>query len=332
VFPPYPNVIIPGAQKAGTSSLAAYLAAHPQCALTTPREPAVFSRAGEAAQPDIYRTYFNADAVASAAARIDASTSYLPDPSAPQRIRAALGPQVKWIVLLRRPSDRAVSGYWHLAKRRHERRSMRQTFLQLPGQLTAALEMEAEAIEPARRSNRVHLAWYEQWYDDPYWHFRYLANSCYSRQLESVLAQFPRDQMLVILLDELAAAPRETYRRVTRFLGIDDHQPSELGQIYHRTRLPRGGRVGQLGQRLITRTGAWTKLESLGLDSWAQRLVARGKPKTPPAVARHLDRLFRQETERVAEHLNRPDLVDRWYPQSQSSSPLEGRGRVKGES
>ena len=39
-----PNLIIPGAQKSGTSSLHAWLADHPQCVMSQPKEPMFFSR------------------------------------------------------------------------------------------------------------------------------------------------------------------------------------------------------------------------------------------------------------------------------------------------
>jgi len=112
-----PNFLIVGAGKSGTTTLADWLRQHPQVFIPAVKELNYF-----AGIPDLlgrpnktWGAYLsNFEPAGDAAAIGEASPSYLSTPDAAARIRDRL-PDVKIIILLRNPVDRAFSSY-HGAK------------------------------------------------------------------------------------------------------------------------------------------------------------------------------------------------------------------------
>src|SRR5262245_16436607 len=115
---PAPNFFIVGAAKAGTTSLHAYLSAHPQVFMPALKEPHYFADfelspefdnfmpviRDQPAYQDLFRGSQGSTAVG------EASPSYLCDPAAAARIKAAI-PDAKIVISLRNPVDRAYSHY-----------------------------------------------------------------------------------------------------------------------------------------------------------------------------------------------------------------------------
>jgi hypothetical protein len=201
---PLPDFLIIGAQKAGTTALYSYLRRHPEITGPAWKEVSFFDRhyhRGEAWYrgnfPLLRRQHTG-----------EASPSYLIHPLAPQRV-AALLPDVRLIVLLRDPVDRALSHYYHEVALGRE-----------PLSFEAALEREEE-----RTRGEV-----ERMLEDPgyfshaWWDFTYRARGRYAEQLERWLAVFRPEQLLVLRSDELAERPGPTYARVLEFLGSAPHE------------------------------------------------------------------------------------------------------------
>jgi hypothetical protein len=135
----------------------------------------------------------------------EASPYYLCHPHAPRRMRERL-PRVKLVALLRNPSERAVSHYFH------ELRKQRETLPILEAMRAEEARIGAEwerLLRDERHVSPVHRA------------FSYKQRGVYVDQLERWWAQFPRDRLLVLESAELFSAPGETLRRVFAFLGID---------------------------------------------------------------------------------------------------------------
>jgi hypothetical protein len=104
-----PDFLVIGAQKAGTTALYAYLRWHPSIAGPFWKEVSFFDRhwaRGEA----WYRGQFPLRSSGKVVG--EASPSYVFHPLAPKRV-FSLVPEVKLIVLLREPGDRAYSQYQH---------------------------------------------------------------------------------------------------------------------------------------------------------------------------------------------------------------------------
>ncbi|WP_287276577.1 MULTISPECIES: sulfotransferase domain-containing protein [unclassified Okeania] len=113
-----PSFIIIGAQKRGTTSLYNYMIEHPQILPASKKELHFFnwvSKPGNRKKPegvDWYLSQFPTIPDGKNLITGEATPDYLVDPHTPQRM-FNLVPDVKLIVLLRNPIDRAVSHYHH---------------------------------------------------------------------------------------------------------------------------------------------------------------------------------------------------------------------------
>ena len=124
-----PDFIIIGAQKSGTTSLYSYLSQHPQL-LPSIRKVVHFFDGGLDASVDTfengeawYRAHFPITKhMKSHRKTFEASPLYIFNPLAPKRIYD-LVPKAKIIALLRNPTERSISHYYH-EKRRTNRESL----------------------------------------------------------------------------------------------------------------------------------------------------------------------------------------------------------------
>ena len=209
-----PDFLILGAQKSGTTSLHKYLSTHPTVVPPLHKEVHYF----DANYPDLdwYRGHF--PAVWQVALRKylkgqktvtgEASPYYIFYPHAPARVRQTL-PDVKLIVLLRNPVDRAYSHYYHQVQRNRE---------------TLGFE-EAIAVEADRMAGEVEKIDA----DESYMSFAhvclsYLARGIYVDQIEKWFEFFPREQMLILDSSRLLHQTQDTYAQVLTFLELPPHQ------------------------------------------------------------------------------------------------------------
>lgn len=201
-MPQLPTFLIAGAMRCGTTSLNAYLREHPEISVGQPKEVHFFDQNYERGI-DWYLQHFP-DADGSRAVG-EATPAYLYFPEVAERIATTL-PEVKILLLLRDPVDRAHSHFWH-------NRSVGREELDFA---------EAIASEPERlERNREYRARYS-----------YLDRGRYGRQLENMLRYIPGERILVQTFDEITSDPTAVYRRTCRFLGVsDDFTPQILGQV-----------------------------------------------------------------------------------------------------
>ncbi|MFL6239524.1 MAG: sulfotransferase family protein [Actinomycetes bacterium] len=197
-----PDFLIVGAMRAGTTSLAAWLAAHPQVFMPADKElhffqPPVWGRR----DVDWYREQFaGADPEQRAG---EATPAYMAHRVFIERM-ASVVPDARLVVSLRNPVERAWSQYRH-AVARGEERSFR------------AVIDEELARDPAdwRTSGMC------------------LARGRYAEQLRALTDYYRRDRVHVVLFEAVTAEPEPAYVAMCRFLGIDDEfRPSVLGQRF----------------------------------------------------------------------------------------------------
>ena len=188
--------IICGAQKGGTSALAAYLNDHPEICMAKRKEVHFFDveinfRGG---QPDysVYHAAFNPKS--SHKITGEATPNYMYWRRAPKRI-CDYNPGMKLIVVLRNPIDRAYS-HWNME------RSRRVEYLSF-----------SEAVKQEEERCRKAL---------PYQHKRYsyVDRGFYLRQLEEIWKYFPRERVLILKNEWLMKQPNETLQKVFNFLGV----------------------------------------------------------------------------------------------------------------
>ena len=185
-----PGFLIIGAQKSGTTSLARALAANPDVHVPAAKEAHYFGEVDDAALDAAAYAMFFADG---GDERIvgEATPEYLALPEAASQIHRLL-PEVRCIAIVRNPVDRAWSHYWH---RRRE------------AGLQASFE-EALAEEEALRRSGTPTP------------LGYVDRGRYAEQIERFLdAGFARDQLLVLVFDDLIADPEGQVARAEVFIG-----------------------------------------------------------------------------------------------------------------
>lgn len=214
---PLLRFVIGGAQKAGTTALAQYLAPHPQLRLPRAKEAHVFDA------PDFdehatttridarYRAHFDAPAEAGLVFG-DATPIYLLHPLLVRRI-ARYNPTLRWIVLLRDPVDRAISHY-HMERARGA---------------------EHWPLWPALLAERWRLRGHADDFADgsPLRTFSYRRRSDYASQLDALYREFPREQVLVLLSTALRDDPAACLAQVCTFLGVAPlPEPPQPAQVF----------------------------------------------------------------------------------------------------
>jgi hypothetical protein len=174
-----PNFIYIGPDKAGSSWLHEVLGRHPQVFLTPAKGLYFFDRYPERGL-EWYVGQFDA-ALPSHLVRGEVCQDYLAHPDAAERMARSL-PEVKLMVTLRDPAERAFSSYLHMI------RSGWST-----GTFLEAIDSYPELVEHGR----------------------------YATQLERFTSRFGRDAVHVAVFDDLEADPQAFLDATTTWLGIE---------------------------------------------------------------------------------------------------------------
>jgi hypothetical protein len=182
-----------GAMKAGTTSLYKYLAGHPDVYASPRKEPRVFRDPRDAAE---LKTEFEALFVGHRGESwcFEASTAYTKYPfvsGVPERLRSVV-PDAKFVYLVRNPVERAWSQYVHNLAHGRE-----------TGLFTEVITERPEYLDISR----------------------------YHLQLTQYLDVFQRDQLLVLVFEEMIRNPTATVRTVCEFLGIDATYTPPTGDV-----------------------------------------------------------------------------------------------------
>jgi len=206
-FRSLPDFLIIGAQKSGTTSLFHYLRQHPQIISSSRKEVDYFD-GGRSPTVDNYekgkewyKTHFPLKLRMNKRCKTgEASTQYLFNPIVPKRIFDLI-PEVKLIAVLRNPTERAISHYFH-QKRRKEL---------LP--IGEALRAEEKRMAEALKNNSIN--------DELFRSCSYKSRGRYKEQLERYLERFPRENLHIICSEDFFLDPESELVKVFDFLGVD---------------------------------------------------------------------------------------------------------------
>jgi hypothetical protein len=207
-----PSFLIVGAQRCGTTSMYKTLSQHPMVLPAVLHKGAHYFDTGYAHGPAWYRGHFPLVASARRAApapdRVpitgESSPYYLFHPLAGQRIRTDL-PDVRLLVLLRDPVERAYSAHTHETARGFETEPF-ETALQLEPVRLAGEEAKLLADPAYQSHSHQHLA--------------YLTRGRYADQLRRLEGLFGRDRMHVVDSQRFFTDPEPVFAEVVDFLGI----------------------------------------------------------------------------------------------------------------
>ena len=217
-FRPLPDFLILGAQKAGTTALYEYLRRHPDLTGPSWKEVSFFDRHWVRGVK-WYRGNFPNRARTRGKLVGEASPSYVFHPLGPARVQEVV-PDARLVALVRNPVDRALSHYHHEVALGRE-----------PLTFEQAIEAEPERT----RGEEERLSREPDYFSHTWWDYTYLARGRYAEQLERWLAVFPREQLLVLASDELAAEPGQTFARVLEFLGAPGHDLESYPRVYEQS-------------------------------------------------------------------------------------------------
>lgn len=225
-----PDFLIIGAQRAGTTSLYRYLAQHPAVLPVVLTKGAHYFDTNHDKGVGWYRAHFPLRAHATIlgsrlGVRVltgEGSPYYMFHPLVPARV-AELLPEVRLIVLLRDPVERAYSHHQHEVARGFEDLPFEEAIDREPERLAG--ERERLIADPTYRSFE-------------HQHHSYLARGLYLEQLLAWHEHFPRDQLLVLIAEEFFADPAAGLDRVERFLGLPPWRPPSFPRYNARLRAP----------------------------------------------------------------------------------------------
>ena len=136
----------------------------------------------------------------------EASPYYIFHPHAPRRIFELI-PQVKLIVMLRNPVDRAYSHYNHQVTR---------------GLETLSFE-EAIKAEPQRlQGEQEKILADKQYFSFNHPNYSYLARGIYVDQLQLWMNIFPKEQFLILDSRDFFQEPAKVFKQVQNFLNLPE--------------------------------------------------------------------------------------------------------------
>jgi hypothetical protein len=198
-----PTFLVIGAQKAGTTSLHSYLARHPDVLTAAKKEVEYFSR-HYAQGEKWFLAHFPLRLWRGRRAVGEASATTLFHPLAHRWVHA-FDPQMKLIVVVRDPVDRAYSHYQMEFRWGREKLSFEEALEREARELGP--ELERIAADPLTTSPLLLTC-------------SYVARGRYMEQIERWLEVFPREQLFVVTSEELLADPAGVVARISAFLGI----------------------------------------------------------------------------------------------------------------
>jgi hypothetical protein len=221
--------------------------------------------------------------------------SLLGRPECPPRL-AEFNPRLRLVVALRDPIERAVSAYFHLMK------TGLFPVLEIERGMSAILEGSLEVQWPV---SKTVIEW-----------------GLYHRHLQTYLRYFPREQLCVLLYDDLKTAREATLRRLFEFVGVDPQfVPANVPEkpmpgAYSMTRLRILRFLQPLQSALIAdrsrvlRHRGWIGRSSGAVVQAVDRFVLARvfpakRPELPPALHARLAERFRNDVSSLADFLQR---------------------------
>ena len=206
-----PNFIIIGSSKAGTWALYNYLQQHPDidyCARNIHFFEYAYSN-----KISWYKSHFPTKLYKSLVESIrkrkclmgEHTSTYLHHPLIPQRVKDGI-PDVKLIVSLRNPIDRAYSNYHMFVRIGTEKRTFEDAVFSELKRIEIIKENDNFQIKNPNFSNCVES--------------NYLRHGTYVDKLENWLKIFPREQFCIVENKDLSKNPQQVLDKIFEFLNV----------------------------------------------------------------------------------------------------------------
>lgn len=205
-----PNFIIIGTEKGGTTSLYEYICKHPQVIPSIEKEIHFFTQNFQKGI-NWYSAHFPYIFNDGNYITGEASPSYLDYVGTAKKVFEFI-PEVKLIIILRNPVNRAISRYYHSLRQGLESSSFEE-----------AINPEIQAIQQA--SDPFLLIQNHEFRKS-----RYILYGLYVYLLKSWMTMFPKEQILILKSEDLYNVPVEVMKQVFSFLGLSNYQLADYSK------------------------------------------------------------------------------------------------------
>jgi hypothetical protein len=210
-----PDFLIIGTARSGTTSLYEYLSQHPSVIPGVGKEVYYFDKKFDKGI-NWYKSFFPTKLSKSLLENKqknkcltgEATPRYLHYPHAPKRVFDLI-PNVKLIVLMRNPIDRAFSHYQMEVGSGNEELSFEE-----------AIQQEEKRILDDMKKMESD----ENFYSVYFYRKSYLTRGIYVNQLKRWFEYFPREQFLILKSEDLYSKTSEVYDQVLDFLGLPNFE------------------------------------------------------------------------------------------------------------
>ena len=269
-----PNFIIIGAARCGTTYISSNLKTHPNIFLAPKKELHFFDRDYDQGL-EYYEKYFPENESNQFSAVGEATPAYLYFEEVPKRIFHAL-PNCKLIASLRNPIDAAYSMYWKAFS---------------VDERTRAITFE----EKLKRDQRL------------------INGGLYFEQLSRYTTLFPRENLHVIIYEELTANPEEHFKQLFKFLNVDQ----EFTPPFLRTKVNSSAMKNSEHRFLYHAHRILFKKLNLPFPTLANLVENNFSAKIPPMsqeTRSFLYKHFKEDMMRLEEFLDKD--LDSWKPDS----------------
>jgi len=258
-----PNFLVIGAAKAGTTSLYHYLNQHPQIYMSPRKETYFFMSSNN--EIENYKALFK-EANGEIAIG-EATPFYLYNKKSPELIKNCL-PQVKLIIVLRDPVDRAYSHflYW---------RSQ--------GQEPIVDFAKAIREEPIRIRDGYGI------------NYHYINQGFYAPQLQRYLNLFDSSNIKINLYSDLVKNPSHFVKEIYNFLDVDDSFAAPTNQALNKTAVPRNKVI----DKILKTSNPVKEISKTLLSDKFRKLIANklllSKPNISYNLRQELIEIYRED-------------------------------------
>ena len=210
----YPDFIIIGAQKCGTTSLYHFVIRHPDIIPARVKEIHYFTvhyKLGSQYYRSNFPTNISRHGYLKKQKKLtgEASPTYIYYSTTPNRMKKIM-PNVRLIVILRNPVDRAYSQYHYIIKQRNEK---------LPLPFEEALELSKERYMKKKEYDDIinnTNSFFAQYNSDAL-----TARGIYADQLENWFKHYDKKQFLFLSTEDFHKNTQHTLDQVFNFLGLN---------------------------------------------------------------------------------------------------------------
>lgn len=213
----WPDFLIIGTMRGGTTALHRYLSLHPEVTPAIRKELHFFDydfHRGALWYRSHFPLRFRMERTGSVTG--EATPNYLFHPLAAERAAQTV-PAVRLLVLLRNPVERAHSHWRHAVRQGYEDLGFEEALEE--EERRTRTDLDKLAADPRHRSRDL-------------MRFSYLARGHYAEQLERWMGQFPPEAFLILQSEVLYRDTKGLLTEVCRFLGISEWAPERPKPVY----------------------------------------------------------------------------------------------------